>query len=110
MSGAGYALRCGCENALLRSVYQDPKLVATAEDSMWRYSAWLPTLDTLPTRGRSITYKSDAFSRELGLHNLFISFNGYWPERNAFLETCSFKELESPPTVQRAIENKVTTL
>ncbi|HYB59554.1 MAG TPA: cysteate synthase, partial [Candidatus Acidoferrales bacterium] len=48
--------------------------------------------------------------REMGLKRLFISFNGYWPERNAALETCSFKELESPPTVQRAVENKVKAL
>ena len=64
----------------------------------------------MPTQGRSVTYKSEAFARELGLNDLFISFNGYWPEKNAFLETCSFKELESPPTVQRAVENKVKTL
>ena len=110
VSGAGYVLRCGCDHALLRTVYQDSRLVATAEESMWRFSAWLPTVDRLQTRGRSVTYKSEAFARELGLNDLFISFNGYWPERNAFLETCSFKELESPPTVQRAVENKVKTL
>lgn len=110
VSCAGYALRCSCDDALLRAVYQDSRLVATAEDSMWRFSAWLPTAGKLPTRGRSVTYKSEAFARELGLNDLFISFNGYWPERNAFLETCSFKELESPPTVQRAVESKVKTL
>ena len=110
ISGAGYALRCDCDHALLRTVYQDPRLAVTAEESMWRFSAWLPTVDKLPTRGRSVTYKSEAFARELGLSDLFISFNGYWPENNAFLETCSFKELESPPTVQRAVENKVKTL
>jgi len=110
VSDAGYVLRCGCDHALLRTVYQDFRLVATAEESMWRFSAWLPTVDRLPTQGRSVTYKSEAFARELGLKDLFISFNGYWPERNAFLETCSFKELESPPTVQRAVESKVKTL
>ena len=110
ISGAGYALRCDCDHALLRTVYQDPRLAVTAEESMWRFSAWLPTVGKLPTRGRSVTYKSEAFARELGLSDLFISFNGYWPENNAFLETCSFKELESPPTVQRAVENKVKTL
>ena len=93
VSGAGYVLRCGCDHALLRTVYQDSRLAVTAEDSMWRFAAWLPTVDKLPTRGRSVTYKSEAFARELGLSDLFISFNGYWPEKNAFLETCSFKEL-----------------
>ncbi|MGZ5539387.1 MAG: cysteate synthase [Halobacteriota archaeon] len=110
VSGAGYGVRCGCGNALSRTVYQDPRLEVTAQENMWRFAAWLPTADTLPTRGRSVTYKSEGFARELGLKELFISFNGYWPEKNAFLETCSFKELESPPTVQRAVENKVKTL
>jgi len=110
VSAAGYVLRCDCDNALFRTVYQDDRLVNTAEESMWRFSAWLPTVDKLPTRGRSVTYKSETFARELGLKDLFISFNGYWPEKNALLETCSFKELESPPTVQRAVESKVKTL
>jgi cysteate synthase len=110
VSAASYESRCDCDNALLRTVYQDDRLVHTAEESMWRFSAWLPTVDKLRTRGRSVTYKSETFARELGLKNLFISFNGYWPEKNAFLETCSFKELESPPTVQRAVESKVKTL
>jgi len=30
-----------------------------------------------------------------GLSNLWISFNGYWPERGAILETTTFKELEA---------------
>jgi cysteate synthase len=110
VSGTGYELRCGCGNALLRTVYQDHQLEVTAEESMWRFSAWLPTIDKLRTCGRSVTYKSEGFARELGLKDLFISFNGYWPEKNAILETCSFKELESPPTVQRAVESKVKTL
>jgi cysteate synthase len=94
----------------LRTVYQDYQLEVTAEENMWRFSAWLPTVDKLRTCGRSVTYKSEGFARELGLKDLFISFNGYWPEKNAILETCSFKELESPPTVQRAVESKVKTL
>ncbi|MBU4340073.1 MAG: cysteate synthase, partial [Euryarchaeota archaeon] len=30
-----------------------------------------------------------------------ISFNGYWPEKGAYIKTCSFKELEAFPTVQK---------
>ena len=51
-----------------------------------------------------VTYKSQALARELGLENLFISFNGYWPERGAALPTCSFKDLEAAPTMQRLKE------
>jgi cysteate synthase len=31
----------------------------------------------------------------LGLHNLYITFNGWWPERDARMTTCSFKEMEA---------------
>jgi cysteate synthase len=43
-------------------------------------------------------------AKDLGLKNLFIIFSGYWPERNVCMRTCSFKDLESPPTVQRLQE------
>jgi len=106
----GYAPQCRCGNALVRTVYNDSRLKVTTDESMWRYAVWLPTASTLRTRGKPVTYQSAALAREMGLKRLFISFNGYWPERNAALETCSFKELESPPTVQRAVENKVKAL
>jgi len=51
-----------------------------------------------------MTYKSRGLARELGLENLYISFNGYWPERGAKLPTCSFKDLEAAPTMQRLRE------
>jgi cysteate synthase len=51
-----------------------------------------------------VTYKSRRLARELGLENLYISFNGYWPERGAKLPTCSFKDLEAAPTMQRLRE------
>lgn len=110
VSDTGYAPQCRCVNALLRTVYNDSRLKVTADESIWRYASWLPTTSTLKTHGRPVTYQSVAFAREIGLKGLFISFNGYWPERNAALETCTFKELESPPTVQRAVENKIKAL
>jgi cysteate synthase len=51
-----------------------------------------------------VTYKSRGLARELGLERLFISFNGYWPERGALLPTCSFKDLEAAPTIERLRE------
>jgi len=41
---------------------------------------------------------------------IFIAFNGYWPEKQAKLLTCTFKELEAPPTFQRAKEKCVDNL
>ena len=34
-----------------------------------------------------------------------IGFSGYWPERGAFVKTCSFKELEAYPIMQYLREN-----
>ncbi|MGZ4932950.1 MAG: cysteate synthase [Halobacteriota archaeon] len=107
---SGYALRCACGDALLRSVYKTKRLTIGNDESIWRFAEWLPTQHRLKTRGRAITYESTELARELGLDNLFIGFSGFWPEKGATLETCSFKELESPPTVQRALENGVKTL
>ncbi len=107
---AGYALQCPCGDALLRSAFRIKRLTIGNDESIWRFAEWLPTQHILKTRGRAITYRSTELAAELGLHNLFISFNGFWPENGATLETCSFKELESPPTVQRALESGVKTL
>ena len=52
-----------------------------------------------------ITYRSEGLGKELGLKNLVIGFSGYWPDRGAFMKTCSFKELEASPTCLRAKEN-----
>jgi len=106
----GYALRCECGDALLRTVYHKRRLEPTGDNNIWKFGQWLPTSGKLNTSGRSITYKSVGLSKELGLKELYISFNGYWPEMNAHFETCSFKELESPPTVQRALENGIKAL
>ncbi len=106
----GYAVRCACGDVLPRSVYKAKRLTMGCEESIWRFAEWLPTRNVLKTRGRAITYKSTELARELKLDNLFISFSGFWPERGATLETCSFKELESPPTIQRALETGVKTL
>ena len=56
--------------------------------------------EELTTEAGPITYKSEALARELGLSNLYIGFSGYWPEKEAFIRTCSFKELEAHPTMQ----------
>ena len=70
-----------------------------------RFHSWLPIQEELTTDAGPITYKSEALARELGLSNLYIGFSGYWPERGAFIKTCSFKELEAYPTMQLLKEN-----
>jgi cysteate synthase len=54
--------------------------------------------------GKSVTYKSRGLAEELNLENLYISFNGYWPEQGARMPTCSFKDLEAATTLERLLE------
>jgi cysteate synthase len=72
---------------------------------MWKYHDWLPAKGYIDTPGKPVTYKSQGLAKELGIPELYISFNGYWPEMGARMDTCSFKELEAPPTIERAREH-----
>ncbi len=100
-----YTLRCECGAGLIRARYAARQLSLSDMPGMWRYYDWLPTRGHLDTPGSPVTYKSEGLSKELGLKELYISFNGYWPEMGARMDTCSFKELEAPPTIVRAREH-----
>ena len=62
---------------------------------LFRYRCWLPCSRELTGAGTSVTYRSEGLGRRLGLTNLWVAFNGWWPERGARLETGTFKELEA---------------
>lgn len=98
--GQEYRLTCENDNAFLRAEYLEKRLVLRNQPGIGRFHSWLPVQEELTTDAGPITYKSEAFARELGLSNLYIGFSGYWPERGAFIKTCSFKELEAHPTMQ----------
>jgi len=104
-----YTLRCH-DDALLRTEYQKKRLVMRDLPGLWKFQEWLPVSGSMEVGDAPATYRSEGLARELGLHNLYISFNGYFPERGAFIKTCSFKELESPPTFQRSAEHGNGTL
>ncbi len=36
-----------------------------------------------------------SLGQRLGLENLYVIFSGWWPEKGACMETCTFKELEA---------------
>jgi cysteate synthase len=57
-----------------------------------------------------LVYRSLGLAEHLGLKELFIAFNGYWPEKGALLETCTFKEFEAAVVLQNARENGVEGL
>ena len=114
-----YQLRClGCGKAipdrytnicpeghdsLLRTEYNYSMQIRKLSGmGMFNYIDWLPVDAAMPIGASPITYKSEELGKELGLKNLFIGFSGYWPEKGAFMKTCSFKELEASPTCLRA--------
>lgn len=100
-----HALHCQNDDALLRTEYLTRRLTPRDLPGIWRFYDWLPVRRPLEGAGAApATYKSQGLARELGLRNLYISFSGYWPDRNARMTTCSFKDLEAPPTVERMIE------
>jgi len=91
-------------DSLLRTVYSRKQIRKRSGQGMFNYIDWLPVEAAVPTNASPITYKSDGLGRELGLNNLYIGFSGYWPEKGAFMKTCTFKELEALPTLQRVKE------
>ncbi|MCJ7444462.1 MAG: cysteate synthase [Methanotrichaceae archaeon] len=100
-----YALSCPKDNALVRAYYSAKQLEPKSLYGMWTFFDWLPVNGKIKGVGEAaITFPSENLAAELGLDNLYISFSGYWPERNALMKTCSFKDLEAPPTIQRLLE------
>jgi cysteate synthase len=89
----------------LRADYESKRLDLKNLPGIWRFIDWLPVSGYNAKTGMgSITYKSRGLAAALGLKNLYISFSGYWPEQNAKMLTCSFKDLEAAPTLQRLEE------
>jgi cysteate synthase len=100
---------CGNSGPLISAIYKQTDFNPLPMDSFWKFQSWLPCEgwnDMI--RSRTIVFKSNGFAKELGLKNLYIAYNGYWPERSANMVTCTFKELESPTTFQRAVEKCIT--
>jgi cysteate synthase len=104
----GWALSCECQSFLRANYINSFKTQDLP--GMWKYIDWLPCNRPLNTTSGPVTYKSSGFAKELGLKNLFISFNGYWPEKNALNMTCSFKDLEASPTVSFAMDHGINSL
>ncbi len=100
-----YTLRCPNDDSLLKTVYSTRQLVLRPYPGMWRFFEWLPVNGVLDeAHSGPVTYQSEALAKEIGLDELYITFNGYWPERGADMLSCSFKELEALPTMRRLEE------
>ncbi len=131
MTGKHYSLSClgcgkqfeesekgfllGCDGvhppALLRASYKSTKLTIRSEHpGIFRYVDWLPVRRVLPRASGPVVFRSEALGSRLGLENLAVAFNGYWPERSAAMMACTFKELEAMPICARVPPREVRTM
>ena len=82
--------------SLIRSIYSDKQLdVSNEKAGFYKFANWLPINRFLENSSAPVTYKAEELGDKLGLSNLWVTFNGYWPEKGAEMSTCSFKETEA---------------
>ena len=86
---------CGVPS-LVRAQYAKKQL-EVKDDSFgfYKFADWLPVRRMLEGSSAPVTYRSEKLAAELGLENLYITFNGYFPAIGASMTTCSFKETEA---------------
>lgn len=82
--------------SLVRALYEKKQIEPKdLSHGIYRFADWLPIKRTLKGSCAPITYKSEKLAQKLGLQNLYITFNGYFPKIGATMSTCSFKETEA---------------
>jgi cysteate synthase len=104
MPDDGLVLRCPQPHApaLLRARYTARTFTPRLEEhGIFRYRDLLPVRRASRQGGRPVVYRSQGLASLLGMPNLWIAFNGYWPERGALLDTATFKELEANTVLAR---------
>lgn len=94
---ANWNLHCPINEqpALVRAIYDKKQFEFMDLPGLYKYACWLPIERILHGSAAPITYKSEGLSKALGLKNLYINFNGYWPEKGAYIQTGTFKEFEA---------------
>jgi cysteate synthase len=94
------------EPSLIRAIYDNKQLVIDDTlPGLYKFASWLPVDKILKGSGAPVTFKSTGLAKILGLTNLYITFNGYWPEKGAMMETGTFKECEAYSVCARPNEN-----
>jgi len=95
-----------CADALLVTDYHEISFTEKKSDGIWRFN-WLPVHDPEFHQPGPVIFKSKGLSEKLGLKDLFIAFNGYWPEIGARISTCTFKEFEAAVVLENARSNGI---
>ena len=108
LEDGGWTLDCPtCQSpSLVRAIYANKQLnLDNTQQGLYKFRDWLPMKRMLKCDAAPITYRSEGLAKALGLENLYITFNGYFPERGAKMMTCSFKETEAYSVCARTDEN-----
>lgn len=103
----GVQLQCPATHdpALLMAEYSEQRFEPdAAAEGIYRYRRWLPIRHFLKGSSRTVTYRSERLCALTELPNLWVAFNGYWPEKGADLETATFKEFEAYAVLSRLSE------
>ncbi len=97
--------------SLVRTIYSK-KQIEFGPDSagIYKFEDWLPTSRRLQGSAPTVTYKSEGLAKQLGLSNLYIAFSGWWPEKGAMMQTCTFKETEAFSVCARLAADSGKTL
>lgn len=104
----GWTLDCAGYDkpSLIRAAYAKKQLTVYEGDcGLYKFRDWLPMKRMLKCSSSPVTYKSKGLAKALGLDNLYITFNGWFPEVGATMPTCSFKETEAYSVCARTDEN-----
>ncbi|MBW2256688.1 MAG: cysteate synthase, partial [Deltaproteobacteria bacterium] len=81
---------------LLRTRYTKKTLsVGDPSLGIYRFADWLPVRRMLKGTDAPVTFKAERLGDALGLRNLYVTFSGYWPEKNVRMKTGTFKETEA---------------
>ena len=97
--------------SLVRAKYSKNQLELKPESyGIYKFCDWLPAKRILNGSSAPVTYKSEDLAKHLGLENLWITLNGYYPAKGARMTTCSFKETEAYSVCARIDENEERVL
>ncbi|AZM57068.1 cysteate synthase [Streptomyces sp. WAC 01529] len=107
----GTVLECpACaDGSLLRTDYGSLRFKPEPGASgIFRYGFWLPACREVPGSSAPHVFRSERLAMAVGLSDLWISFSGFWPERNCRMESGTFKELEAYSVLARVPEGAGT--
>lgn len=83
------------EVAFLHTEYDRSGTRHGESTGLFRHAPLLPVARTFPGVPGPVVHRAERLGRRIGLDRLWVAFNGYWPEREAYLPTCTFKDLEA---------------